>query len=80
MHRLSMVIFVAFCVELGMLLVVLPWTRLWTDNSLLAAYPTWRILAQDNFMRGVVSGLGLVDVWLGIREALRYHDPGKPAP
>ena len=79
MHRLSMVIFVAFCVELGMLLVVLPWTRLWTDNSLLAAYPGWRMLAQDNFMRGVVSGLGLVDVWLGIREAMLYHDPGRPA-
>jgi hypothetical protein len=79
MHRLSMVIFVAFCVELGMLLIVLPWTRLWTDNSLLAAYPAGRMLAQDNFMRGVVSGLGLVDVWLGIREAMHYHDPGKPA-
>ena len=77
MHRLSMVIFVAFCVELGMLLIVLPWTRLWTDNSLLAASPAWHTLAQDNFIRGVVSGLGLVDVWLGIRAAMGYRDPAK---
>ena len=77
LHRLSLVIFVIFCIELGMLLAVLPWTRLWTDNSLLAAHPVWRALAQDNFVRGIITGIGLVDVWIGIWEAVHYRDPGK---
>lgn len=77
LHRLSLVIFVIFCIELGMLLAVLPWTRIWTDNSLLAAHPAWRALAQDNFVRGVITGIGLVDVWIGIWEAVHYRDPGK---
>jgi hypothetical protein len=77
LHRASLVIFVIFCIELGMLLAVLPWTRIWTDNSLIAAHPTWRALAQNNFVRGVITGLGLVDVWLGIWEAVHYRDPGK---
>ncbi len=77
LHRLSLVIFVMFCIELGMLLTVLPWTRIWTDNSLLAAHPAWRALAQDNFVRGIITGIGLVDVWIGIWEAVHYHDQGK---
>lgn len=77
LHRLSLVIFVIFCIELGMLLSVLPWTRVWTDNSLLAARPTWRALLQDNFVRGVITGLGLIDIWIGVWEAVHYRDPGK---
>jgi hypothetical protein len=77
LHRLSLVIFVIFCIELGLLLTVLPWTRIWTNNMLLAVHPSWRALAQDNFVRGVITGIGLVDVWLGIWEAVHYRDPGK---
>jgi hypothetical protein len=77
LHRLSLVIFVIFCIELGMLLTVLPWTRIWTDNSLLAAHPAWRALMLDNFVRGIITGIGLVDVWIGIWEAVHYRDPGK---
>ena len=77
LHRLSLGIFVMFCVELGMLLAVLPWIHIWNENSLLAAHPTWRALAQDNFVRGIVSGIGLVDIWIGIWEAVHYRDPGK---
>jgi hypothetical protein len=77
LHRLSLVIFVIFCIELGMLLAVLPWTRIWTENSLLARHPGWRALVQDNFVRGIITGIGLVDVWIGIWEAVHYRDPGK---
>jgi hypothetical protein len=77
LHRLSLVIYVIFCIELGMLLTVLPWTRLWTDNVLLSAYPSWRSVVQGNFVRGLITGLGLVDVWIGIWEAVHYRDPGK---
>ncbi len=75
LHRISLVIFVMFCIELGLLLAALPWTRVWTDNSLLAAHPALAAVLRDNFMRGVISGLGLIDVWIGIWEAVHYHDP-----
>jgi len=73
--RVWVVIRVAFFVELGMVLVVLPWTRLWTENSLLAAYPSLRLFLQQNFVRGVISGLGLIDLGLGVWEAVRYKEP-----
>lgn len=75
-QRLKLVVFVLFCIELGMLLAVLPWTRVWTENSLLTAYPSIRAFLQHNFVRGAITGLGLIDIWLGIREAVTYHETG----
>jgi len=72
--RLGLVIRVVFYIELGMLLAVLPWTRLWTNNSLLMELPRLNGILQMNFARGVVTGVGLVDIWIGIWEAVRYRE------
>ena len=74
-HRLSLVVLVVFCIELGMLLAVLPWTPVWVNNNLLLAHPTLKAVLEGNFVRGVISGLGLVDIWIGIWEAVHYSDP-----
>jgi hypothetical protein len=73
--RLWVVIRVAFFIELGMVLVVLPWTRGWTENSLLVAYPEVRFFLQKYFVRGLISGLGFIDIGFGIWEAVRYKEP-----
>jgi hypothetical protein len=75
LHRLSLVIFVVFCIELGMLLAVLPWTPVWIHNGLLTSNATLKAILQENFVRGVITGLGLVDIWIGIWEAVHYSDP-----
>jgi hypothetical protein len=72
--RLGLVIRVVFYIELGMLLAVLPWTRLWTNNTLVMNFPRLNAILQMNFLRGVVTGVGLVDIWIGIWEAVRYRD------
>jgi len=73
--RIWVVIRVAFFVELGMVLVVLPWTRGWTENSLLLGYPAVRTFLQNSFVRGLISGLGILDIGFGIWEAVRYKEP-----
>ena len=73
-QRLQLIIFVVFCVQLGLLLAVLPWKPVWTDNSLVAGMPGLRAVLQHNFVRGLVTGLGLVDIWLGVMEAVRYRE------
>jgi hypothetical protein len=73
--RAWVVIRVAFFVEMGMVLVVLPWVRNWTENGLLMAYPNLRFFLQNNFVRGLISGLGFLDVGFGVGEALRYKEP-----
>jgi hypothetical protein len=73
-RRLGLLVFVLICLELGIALVVLPWTHLWTDNNLLLEYPTVRFWAANAFVRGAFSGLGLIDIWLGIWEVARYRE------
>ena len=74
MHRLWLVIFVLLCLELGIILVVGPWTRAWTSNSLTSSYPALHDFLMNDFVRGAVTGLGLVDFWIGIARALAYHE------
>lgn len=74
MQRVWLVVFVLFCMEVGIVLTVLPWTRLWSDNSLLLGHAALRQFLMHNFVRGLVSGLGLVDIWMGIAEAIRYRE------
>jgi hypothetical protein len=74
LQRLWLVVFVLFCLEVGIILTVLPWTKLWTDNSLLAPYPAVKEFLNYGFVRGLVSGLGLVDIWMGVVEAVTYRE------
>jgi hypothetical protein len=74
LQRIWLVLLVLFCLEVGILLIVLPWTRIWTDNSLLLGYPRIREFFMQDFVRGLISGLGLVDIWMGVAEAVRYRE------
>jgi hypothetical protein len=75
-ERAFLVVFVCFCVWIGMLLIVLPWTPAWTQNNLILHYPNLRAFLGQNFVRGLASGLGMVDVWVGIWEAVHYREDG----
>lgn len=74
LQRLFLVVYVAFCMELGIALIVLPWTEWWFTNSLLLHWRSLNHFCQGGFVRGAVSGLGFLDLWLGISEAAHYRD------
>lgn len=56
----------------GIILVVVPWTALWDANYLLQPYPQVRALLLSGYMRGTVSGLGLVNIVLALDEAHQH--------
>jgi len=74
LHRISVFLFVLISAIAGVLLIILPWTPGWTDNYLLLSYPSLRTLVSSGFFRGICSGLGLLDIWIGFWEALHYHE------
>jgi hypothetical protein len=78
LHRISVLLFVFLCAVLGMLLVILPWRPEWTENHLLLGYPRLRDILGLGFIRGLCTGLGILDVWIGFSEAINYHEE-KPA-
>ncbi len=74
MHRISVFLFVLISAVAGVLLIILPWTPEWTDNYLLLSFPSLRDIVSNGFFRGICSGLGMLDIWIGFWEALHYHE------
>lgn len=74
MHRLGVLLFVFFCAILGVVLIVFPWRDEWANNNLLVAYPRLQDFLASGFVRGLISGLGLLDIWIGFWEAVHYQE------
>ena len=60
-------IYVAFFLEVGLLLIVLPWSTLW-DHNYFATWPGLRPFLTNNFVRGAVTGLGFVNLYAGFAD------------
>ena len=75
LQRMSLTVLVIFCLTIGGSLAVIPWSpRLWDQNGWLLAHPAIYNIANKGWVRGLVSGLGLLDVWIGVSELLHYRD------
>jgi len=59
-------------VLVGIVLVMVPWTALWDSNYLLQPYPSLRTWVLSGYVRGTVSGLGLVNIVLALDEAHQH--------
>lgn len=65
-------LFVAiYFVEAGIFFAIVPWTGLWTMNSLLHSNLTAAVWADNPFVRGFVSGLGVAQILFGVRDLIR---------
>jgi hypothetical protein len=76
-RRTWRMLFALFAIEIGLLLAVYPWMDAWNLNHLPAYLETRFGLGfgssledfwDDPYFRGAVTGLGLVNVWVGLRE------------
>jgi hypothetical protein len=62
------VLYVLFCLEVGVFLILVPWTSYWERNYFLQVYPTLNSLVLEPAFRGAVSGLGVANIYLGLCE------------
>jgi hypothetical protein len=58
----------------GLILIFLPWTRVWAFNRFFLYYAHVSRLMESGAVRGVVSGLGLLNLWIAISEAMHYKE------
>lgn len=61
-------LFIAFFFEIGFALLVVPWSAFWDRNYFAEALPPIRAFITNNFVRGAVSGLGLINIVAGLGE------------
>ena len=77
LHRILVLLLVFVCAAMGVLLLILPWRPEWTDNHFLLGSPGLRAFVSNGFVRGLCSGLGLLDIWIGFWEAVHYHETNR---
>jgi hypothetical protein len=51
--------------------VVLPWSGFWEHNYFASAWPPLQTVLTNNFVRGGVTGLGLVNLCAGFADLAR---------
>ncbi len=60
---------------IGLAVCYAPWSHLfWDQNPLFLRFPTLGIYAAHGAVRGIISGLGLLNLWIAFRDAVRHRD------
>ena len=63
-------LFAAYFLEVGLVLIFVPWSTYWDWNFLGEVIPTLRVTLQYNYVRGGVSGIGLINLIAGFDEIM----------
>lgn len=46
----------------------MPWSRFWERNYFADLMPGLHVAMTNNYVRGAISGLGLVNIWIALTE------------
>jgi hypothetical protein len=72
-HKTLALLFILFCLEVGIVLLVLPWSEYWDNNYLSSLTPGWQNVWSNSYLRGAVSGLGIVNILISFGELTRLR-------
>ena len=70
-------LWVIVCIYVGLLVCIFPWYPPWWDNNPLFSQSPWLMhFITNGAVRGLVSGLGLLNLWIALGDVL--HPGGDP--
>jgi hypothetical protein len=72
LNRLLRILVLLVWLELGLLLILLPWSDYWQTNYFLIHFPDLALVMRSPYLRGAVSGLGVMNVYLAL-ESFRHR-------
>src|ERR1700722_7516399 len=74
LRRVGRNLYVMIRIYIGGIVRVMSWgAPLWADNQLLNHFPRLAAFLMYGAVRGVVSGLGLLNLWIAIVEAVHFR-------
>lgn len=65
---LRRLVYIAYFIEVGLLLVLVPWSAFWERNYFVDTLPVLGAVIRNNFVRGAISGLGVVNLFTGFAD------------
>jgi hypothetical protein len=73
--RAELLLRVMLRIYIGLAVCYVPWSPLfWDQNPLFVQFPTLSIYAANGAVRGIVSGLGLLNMWIALRDAMQFKN------
>jgi hypothetical protein len=75
LERAELFLRVLLRMYIGLAVCYVPWSKsFWDQNPLFVQFPVLGIYAANGVVRGLVSGLGLLNLWIAFHVALNYRD------
>ncbi len=72
---IELILFIVLRVYVGIIVLLLPWMPIWKNNSFLNHWPAVATFLSYGAVRGIVSGLGVLNIWIAITEVFRRRLP-----
>lgn len=72
-QKVGAILLVTFCLEIGLFLLIFPWTDYWELNYFSTLVPQWQAYWGNSFFRGAVSGLGVINLYISLVEIFRLR-------
>ena len=72
-HKMSAVVFITFCLEMGLFLLIFPWTESWDSNYFSGLMPQMKSFWDNLYVRGAVSRLNIVNLYISLIEIYRLQ-------
>jgi hypothetical protein len=73
--RVELFLRVMLRMYIGLAVCYAPWSHtFWDQNPIFLQYPTLSVIAANGAVRGIISGLGLLNLWIALHDAIRHRD------
>ncbi|MGH9600404.1 MAG: hypothetical protein ACRD27_11115 [Terracidiphilus sp.] len=74
LERFELVLRVMLRMYIGVAICYAPWSpQFWDQNPLFLQFPSLGAVAANGAVRGLVSGLGLLNLWIAFQDAVQYR-------
>jgi hypothetical protein len=75
LERIELLLRVMLRMYIGLAVCYAPWSPMfWDQNPLFLQYPGLAGIAAHGAVRGLISGLGLLNLWYALQDVLRHRE------
>ena len=72
-HKAGALLYIFFCFEIGVFLLLYPWSPWWGESFFSGLIPAWYEWWNSPYFRGAISGLGVIDIGISFTELFRLR-------
>jgi len=72
-HMFGAAALIGICTSMGIFLLIFPWSAFWEANSYVLQLPAVQEYWSSAYLRGAVSGLGLLNLFFALVDLVRFR-------